>query len=300
MKNQCLSILLLLLLLGVNAKPTLAQTKSGIEVNPAFIEVNLEKPNEQKTVPIWYINHTNKPITLEFTAEDYLHQSENNSIHFVKPQSSPLPYSLAQFLKISNKTIQLQPGQKEKVDISITNTKDISPGGHYAAVLAKIPFSATQKNNPVSPAVSSLILLRKVGGEQFNLSLETISWPHQDLVLSYDNNVGLLYKNKGNTHIFPYGKVEIKDSFGKLLYKGIINTSSTFIFPQTSKQIYVSMYQVTPSWPISFNTMVVDSHDSLFKVQNYKKIQFVYIHPFVFIVPIILLLIVGVFLYRKK
>jgi hypothetical protein len=64
------------------------------------------------------------------------------------------------------------------------------------------------------------------------------------------------------------------------------------------------LYKVAPSLPISFNTLTIDTHDSLNKIQYFKKIQFVYVEPTFLIIPfiivVLLFLLVVVSKRRKK
>jgi hypothetical protein len=276
----------------VFAKEAKNAAEGTLQLSPAYVEVTLDKPDETKQIQIFLTNNTSHQITLQMSPIDFK-QKEPEGITTFIGQDESYSYSLASFLSFESDTLVLEPGEKKPFTVQITNRKDVSPGGHYAAVVAKLATDAhTGGATYLAPGVSSLIYLRKTGGERYSASLKNVSWPSTDVVFDYQTYAQLLFQNEGNVHIIPYGLVEITDSLHRVLYKGIVNTSSARILPESRRQIDVNLKKLEWSFPISFNTVTVSGHDSLNKLHYSYNRKFIYINPLtsVFIAAVILLI----------
>ncbi len=264
--------------------PGLSQAKElggqGVEVSPAFIDVELTHPGDVKQVPFTFTNYTNKQITLDLSPIDFKQRDDMGDIGFVGRDTGSYSYSLSSFLSFEANRITLEPQENRVFLVTITNRDDMSPGGHYAAVVAKLVSDTPGIATTIQPSVSSLIMLRKTGGERFNLSLTDITLPG-DISFTTPRTLQLVFQNEGNIHVIPYGLVEIKDVFGRLVSKGIINTSSYRVLPQSRRIISVDMVPQAYSWPISLNTITVRGHDSLDKVTFLQKEIYVSCNPVV-------------------
>lgn len=273
-----------------------------VELVPAYLEVTLDKPGETKQIQLFLTNHTQKQITLQLFPIDFKQQEPNGITTFIGQQEKNYSYSLASFLSFETDTVVIDPGQKQPVTIQVANRKDVSPGGHYAAVVAKLVTENQDKSSTtyLAPAVSSLIYLRKTGGEKFSLGLKDVSWPQNAVAFQYPQSLQLSFQNEGNVHVIPYGLIQITDNFHRVIYKGIINTSSARILPETRRDIDVSLVRQKNSWPISFNTVSVQGHDSLNKLQYTYRRNFIYINPILFIlIPIVLFFVIPK-IWKKK
>lgn len=260
---------------------------SSLEVSPAYVDINLEKPDEVQTLPIVFTNHSKSSLTLQIFPIDFKQADDFGAIQMLTAPGS-YSYSLSSFLSLESDTVLLDPGQKKTFMVTIKNREDLSPGGHYAAVVAKVVNAGKTELPSVSPAVSSLILLRKMGGERFNLSLKDVNWPENTVVFEYSNQINLTFQNEGNIHVIPYGRIDVTDMFGRLIFKGIINTSSVAVFPESRRHIMVDMEKVEKYLPVSFNTIKVQGQDSL------KKVNYSYTETFFYVNPMIILVLVIV------
>ena len=282
-----LSVACLLLAMCVRVQ---AATKGTLEVTPAFIDVTLSQPGEEKKIPITYINHSDKSIRLQLFTIDLKQKDSNGIPSFINESGTSLSYSLSSFLRLETESVSVDPNEKRIVNVSALNRDDLSPGGHYAAVIARVMADEpTAGKTTVSPSVSTTILLRKSGGESFNLSLKSSNWPAAWLVFGYPSVVSLEFQNEGNIHLIPYGRVEINDLFGRMLFKGVINENSLYVFPETRRLITSNLRSIEQSFPISVNVMNVSGNDSLKKTTFIYKSTFVYINPWL-IVGLILLM----------
>lgn len=258
-----------------------AQELSGpLEVYPAMVEVVLDRPGEEKLVELTYVNHSRQALNLEIFPIDFKQQDDFGAIGFLGQEAGSYSYSLSSFLSFEGNRLVLDPGEERKFVVLVKDRPDLSPGGHYAAVVARLlPGQETDGVTKITPSISSLILVRKTGGERFNLSLLDLDWPRRSVVFRYPQTITPRFQNEGNIHLIPYGRLEIRDLFDRLLYKGVVNTSSLRIFPSSRRYIKVDPKPIQASLPLSLNSLTVVGQDSLKKTHYLFQESFIYVHP---------------------
>jgi hypothetical protein len=168
----------------------------------------------------------------------------------------------------------------------------MSPGGHYAAVVARL-ISDSSSDQRVLPAVSSFLLVRKIGGEQLHLSLKK-SPLFEVISTKLPQETALTFSNQGNTHIIPRGSIVIKDFFGTVVAKATINENSLYIFPGTERSVSQKITYLKPillPMPL-FITITGSSQPGAIPYQ--QSGWFFYISP-VSLVVVFVLISFGVF-----
>lgn len=272
------------------------KTRSGIEINPAVLEADINATEPEKKIEIELINHNSHPIILELFAINFRQGDLDGLVQFLGENSESYIYSLASFIHLPYNEVELEPNEKQSVEVIITNRQDLSPGGHYAGIIAreKLSKKPTSKTT-ILPAVSSLILLKKTGGEQYNLSIREVDWPHNLVEFFYPKKIHVTFQNEGNVHLVPYGRIEIRDMFNRLISKAIINPSSLYIFPSSRRRISLETEPISISLPLSFNTLTIRGQDSLKKTNFAYQETYLYVNPFagilLILLPIILRLV---------
>jgi hypothetical protein len=127
------------------------------------------------------------------------------------------------------------PGKTETVTVTVENRPDLSPGGHYAGLL----FTYADEGDPpidnnriaVNQIFSVLVFVKKQGGELYGLELVERTWDHTIFVLS--QKLQLRFKNTGNVHVVPRGRVTLADPLGRVVREGVVNEGSAIILPET-------------------------------------------------------------------
>lgn len=259
--------------------------ESGIKVSPAFLEVVLGESESEKDVEVEIENLTDDTVQISLFAIDFRQANENGGIDFLGVNSQDYSYSLASFISFETTSITLQKGEKDTVNVKITNRPDLSPGGHYAAIVGNVESDTGSLNESaeVKPAISSLILLRKSGGEVFSMSLLETNWPKTLMFGFPDRQMQILIQNEGNVHLIPYGTVIIKDIFGNEITRGTINNGSFIILPESRRWIDVRLNPFSYNFPLSFVTIDIKGRD------NIDKTTFVYQQTALLINPVVIL-----------
>lgn len=274
----------LFLLLNINFA---LASEGTIEIEPAYIEVEIKDPAQEEDITITFKNNSQKTISLEIFPVDFKQQNERGGVSFLGKEAGSYSYSLSSFLSFETDKLIIAPGKTEKLRVTVKNRLDLSPGGHYAAVVGRLT-NDSKTENLISPALSSLIFMRKVGGERFNLSIKDVDWPSSLFVFRYPTSFDITFQNEGNIHLTPYGRGEITDMFGRLIYKGILNTSSAIVMPESRRLVPVEFRQIGKSLPISINKLSIKGQDSLKKTNFIYEESFIYINPFLLTVPLFL------------
>lgn len=290
----------LFILLIITFSHTVVAQEGSVAVSPAFTEVTLEKPLQRKEIEFTYVNKSNSTIELEIGVID-IKQKDNGVIQYIGQEVGSYSYSLASFLRPEASTVVLESGEEKKFQVGVQNREDLSPGGHYAAVIAKLKNASKTRNGArVEPSLSALVLLRKTGGERFNLSLISSNWPQETVTFAVPRSIELTFQNEGNVHLIPYGVVEVHDFLGRKTYKGVLNVSSLRVFPETRRGITADLIPIDWHLPISINSFTVKGNDSLEKVQFNYKSTFVYIDPVTSSFVVLGILIVWILIKKRK
>lgn len=270
--------------------------ENSLTLSPAYIDVVVKEAQEEKEISFYITNNTVKPISLDLFSIDFQQKDELGTIGFLGKDTKDYSYSLSSFLSFKNPNVEIAPGEKEKIDVIIKNREDLTPGSHYAAVVARQRIEAGQKP-AVSQAISGLVYVTKQGGERYNLSFKKFSYPSSLVSFAYPSTAFLTLQNDGNTYLIPYGTVEIFDMFGRKIQKGTINTSSSRVFPQSIRQIPVYFKEINFSFPISVNTLKIQGRDLMNKTKFSYSEVYVYINPWAILLVVLIPLIIVV--YRR-
>lgn len=228
-----------------------AQSASGsIQIEPAFQEITLAEGQATASAQIKITNSSQTEQLFDISAIS-IQQFDNdgNIILANKPQDG-VNITLASFITVPETLITIPQQTSTIVPITITNSQSLGSGGHYAALVARLSGQSSN-DQVVLPAISSFLLVRKEGGEQYHISLIRSSFQNQFWWNKVPEEVELTFTNQGNTHLIPRGTIEIRDPFKRLIAKSIINENSLYVFPNTQRRIVQKIMPVSRPLPFS-------------------------------------------------
>lgn len=227
--------------------PAQAATK-GIGLTPAIQELSLAA--EQPTVEfrISLSNTTDAAVELELSVLDFGALDESGGIAFLGlTGQEAASRGLKQWMRPELDRVSLAPGTSVEVPVTIRNDASLSPGGHYGAVIVSSASSDPGADSvAVVPAASTLVLLKKTGGEQFGLELEDIKT--NSSLINLPKQASLLLKNTGNIHVVPRGTLELVSPLGGVVARGVINEASAFVLPNSSREMRVQLTSYKQPW----------------------------------------------------
>lgn len=217
-----------------------AQDVKGIGLTPALQELTLQEGQASTDFSISLSNSTDAAIDLRLLVYDFGALDESGGIAFLgRAGRETTKYGLRLWASLEKDRVYLEPGESESVKITVNNRENLSPGGHYGAIIVSAAGEGGEESIAVMPAASTLVLLKKIGGEVMRLELDSVntnkSW------FRMPRETTLRFNNTGNTHLVPRGTVELFGPTGSKLARGVVNPQSGFVLPESYRQIKVSL-----------------------------------------------------------
>lgn len=229
---------------------------TGVVVEPAFQSASIGNEQKQTELSVQLTNQTDSTQVFKLSTVDIRQFDEAGRIGLVDKPVTDNQYALAPYLHLAENQIELAAKEKRSITVTIQNSLDLSPGGHYGAVVAEVVSSGSEGEQVVVPAVSAIILVHKVGGERFHLNLKSIRLP--DIWFTMPKKVQLLFENHGNVHVIPRGQVILVDIFNRRVAEGIINDGSLVVMPETQRALTTEL--AVREWAIPFLPLTLQVH----------------------------------------
>jgi hypothetical protein len=194
-----------------------------IVLGPGKIEVALD-PGQSVTKTIYFTNRTGRTVNFTVNAEDFKGSRDpNQGTIFMGDQKGP--YSLKDYLNPDTWTFTLKQGQRIDLPVTIAIPQDAEPGGKYGVVFATAAPPALDTAAPQDSAKPTIGIASRVGCLFFvTVNGNTIedgllkSFSTKNKAAYFEQgpiDFQFVYENNGNTHVDPYGSIEIKNTLGE-------------------------------------------------------------------------------------
>lgn len=188
-------------------------------VGPGKAELEIN-PGETQIYPIKVTNRTGETKTFKIEVEDFT-GSNNLEQTVVLLGDQRGPYSLKDYISISDYEFTLQSGDRATIPVIVTIPVDEEPGGRYGSVVVSIVSSKTdlEKGNASTAIVSRIgvLFFVKIPGEinQEGLLKEFQTKTGRKFFGKDMIPFEILFENTGSIHLNPYGEIRIKNWLGK-------------------------------------------------------------------------------------
>lgn len=245
-----------LLSMGVASITASAETKaepkpisySGVTVAPAIQKLTLTPGQATAPFNVVVTNNTLEPVDLLLSSVDFKSLNESGGLAFIDSDAGSVShkYGLASWLNLGVPTLHLEPKQSQLIPMSIENRQDLSPGGHYAAVLFRSDKPNTNSGAThvaINQVVSMLVFVQKLGGEKFAVTMKPLSFAIR--LFSLPSSLDLSFRNTGNIQATPNGLVTITDPAGRSVSQGQINPESSLVLPDSQRVFKTPMIKVS-------------------------------------------------------
>ncbi len=223
---------------------------SGLTVSPAFQEMLLDQAEQEKVFFVSVTNNTHDAVILRLSVYDFGGLDESGGVAFLGASNNlEKKYSLASWMRPEKDVVTLEPGETQRVRVTIENRESLGPGGHYGALTFKTEGDtrADMDNSiAVNQLFSTLVFVKKIGGEVYGLDLRGNELAHN--LAHLPGTVRLRFQNTGNVHVVPRGIITISDPLGRVVRKGIVNEESGIILPETLRAYSISLKSVRKSF----------------------------------------------------
>jgi hypothetical protein len=238
---------LVMLTIGLaSAQALTPDSGSNITIRPFLVNLNISPSETTKQFDLTINNGSKFDQIFHLSATDFGTLNETGGLAFQGANASKITnkYGLTKWIDFGANDIQLGPGRQATIKVTINNDRDLASGAHYAAIIttASNPISKLQQLT-ITPKVSSLVFVNKLGGEFYDIHLASVSTNGRLWRLPTSATIRL--KSNGNTYIIPRGVVNLRQS-GKTVARGIINGQSSIVLPQTIRSFDVPLTNISP------------------------------------------------------
>jgi hypothetical protein len=277
---------------------------SGTTISPAFQQVTVLAGEQAHNVEFKITNNEPGKQSFDLSVQDFNTLGESGGLFFAgtNPTALQQKYGLAKWFSLPSRTLTLAAGQSQVIQAQVLNQPDLTPGGHYGALLVAVhPDSAKTSTSKVTlhPIASSLMFVTKSGGDIHSLELSKVSDNHR--LLKLPSRIDLRFHNTGNTHVIPRGSVTVTGPGGKLISKGVINQDSNIILPEAYRQFSVPMKPINHPKSIGKYQLRVDFRfDGLDQYREYRS-SFSYVpRGIIFVLILLILMVIGLWTARRR
>ncbi|HZL08244.1 MAG TPA: hypothetical protein VFC50_03560 [Candidatus Dormibacteraeota bacterium] len=246
-KKILLGTLLIVLIMLTGALPThAAGSRPLVTIAPFLQQVQVSPADSVKNFNVYLTNSSTATLSFHLSVADFGSLDETGGLVFAGNNASSLTkkYGLSSWLRLGVNDLSLAPGKTATVTATIINDVSLQPGGHYAAIIASVKNQnpAAKNQIDIKQELSALILATKTGGDKYDLHLNNLQYDSS--WWSLPGEVSLRFYNPGNVHVVPRGLVKLIAPNGQVVSQGVINDASTFVLPQTYRQIQVDLKSV--------------------------------------------------------
>jgi hypothetical protein len=208
-----------------------AQTPGGVTISPATLTLSLDRGSTAKTAEFGVTNTYSVPVVLRFS--------------FDQPVATPNTDSAVKHLSISTTEVTIAPNATVKPVVTLTDSKALAPGSQQAELVVS-QVAAIGGNVSIIPSVRLPLAIVKQDGAVTALQVTGVSKP----AFAFDIPTTVSYQvaNTGNTTTIPRGYVSVQNPLGHEVSKGILNTASAAITPNSRLRMNTAMTRITDAW----------------------------------------------------
>ena len=191
------------------------EVRNDFSIGPTKFTLDL-KPSEEIVAELQITSRIEKETDFEVGVEDFTSQEDPEKYtKFLGEEKSQ--FSSKEWFAPAVWEFTLKHGERIFLPVKITVPKDAEFGDHYSAVFVKTVPKEDEKGTGInlSSRVGSLFLL-SIGDGEVKTAGELASFKTSKKVYgSWPMTFELNFKNQGDVHLTPFGKIIVSNLFGK-------------------------------------------------------------------------------------
>lgn len=218
--------------LGLVVAPVLAQAPpqsgNGFRISPVRSEYVIDK-GKSETMTVTIENPANVPTRADLIVNDFVaSDQEDGEPRLILNENESAPKNSFKSLVGDLADIELGPSEKKDVTVRISVPENANAGGYYGAIRV-VPISGGigDANVGLTASVGSIVLVRVPGNLSERLDLLEFTAAQDGKAKSFftsgDVSSLIRLKNEGDIHVKPFGKVQVKNMFGKVVHEYELN-----------------------------------------------------------------------------
>lgn len=265
-------------------------------VGPGKIDLTIN-PGETKTIFMTVTNRTGERRKFNLSFEDAV-GSRNIDQSIILLGDDRGPYSLRDYLSVPSKSFILDHNTRARIPVTIHVPENAEPKGMYGSVLVDtVAIKAKPSENTgaepqsaIIARVGTLFFITVPGQINYEGSLKEFgTLAKKKLFQSAPIVFGVVFENKGTTHLVPHGEVRIKNIFGEEV--GYIQLDPWFVLPDSirlrefswDRDFLFGVYSATVYINRGYNN-IIDEQTFTFWVLPWKIIGLICLALFLFFV----------------
>ncbi len=228
-----------------------ADAAGSVTVAPAFIRLSVSESAPEQSATITVKNDYEVPVAFTSSIMDVDQVSGS-----LVPVSTP-DFPLKNLISITPAAFTLEPGKAINITVAVHTSKQLSPGGHYAAIVVRQSTPETGAVQvPLEPAVSVAAFVVKEDGAVRN-AVAAIPAPPR-IVTSIPTEYNVTFTTTGNVDIVPSAEISLVRRISTNVYaKGVANTSAAPLYPGSTLRLRTELTSIKkPTWPGKYAWLV--------------------------------------------
>ncbi|HSH55423.1 MAG TPA: hypothetical protein VK983_01195 [Candidatus Limnocylindrales bacterium] len=200
---------------------------NGLKIAPVRSDLTIEK-GSNRTVTITVENITASPINLRGITNDFVpSDDESGEPRIILDEKQSAPGNSFKSIVGPLSSLRLLPNERKEVRVTLSVPDKAASGGYYGAVRFVPGDSENDKNVALTASVGTIFLVRVPGQISEKLSVESLGVSHEGRSASLFNSgpvtIDTRFRNFGNVHVQPFGKIFVKNFSGKIIAEMELN-----------------------------------------------------------------------------
>lgn len=240
---------------------------NGLKIAPVRSDLTIEK-GANRVVSLFVENITAFPITVRGVTNDFVPSNdESGEPRIILDEKESAPGNSFKTLVGKLPSVTLKPNERREIRVTLAVSENAASGGYYGAVRFVPGTGENDKNVALTASVGSIFLVRVPGDVTERMSVESFNVAKDGSVRSlFDSGpftVQTRFRNLGNVHVQPFGKIFVKNMSGEIVDeieindaqpRGSVLPASVRKFEDSMKhQKYFGMYTIEGSFGYGTN-----------------------------------------------
>lgn len=231
-----LTLVGIVLLAGVSPKAGAQASGSsngqgnGLKIAPVRTDLTIEKGGSRQ-VTLYVENVTAFPVTVSGVTNDFVpSDDESGEPRIILDEKQSAPGNSFKRLVGQLPSMRLQPNERREIRVTLSVPRDAESGGYYGAIRYAPGSNRGDDNVALTASVGTIFLIRVPGNITEKLQVESFNVANEEgnpnsLFDAGPVTVQTRFKNLGNIHVQPFGKITVKNFSGKVIQETEINNT---------------------------------------------------------------------------
>lgn len=277
-------------------------TGNGFRISPVRAEYVIEK-GKSTTLSITLENPSDVSVTAQAVINDFVaSDKEDGEPRLILDTNAKPPKNSFRTIAQVTDEVKLAAREKKEITVTLKVPADANAGGYYGAVrFVPVAGAADAGNVGLTASVGTIVLIRVPGELIEKANIEQLTAAKNGKATSFftTGDVGVLARihNTGDIHVQPFGKVVVKNMFGKKVKEYELNPDKSSVLPDSIRRYEESIAKPKGGWlgryTIEANVGYAQGSGDVLSVKS----AFWYLPVWAIIVLLVLLVGVGIGAY---